>query len=66
MDLSKRLGLITFVLIKPLSLLILISAFMSRVCSENVVVFLVLYVDNILLIENNVGVLYSLKVWLSG
>ena len=35
-------------------------------CSENVVVFLVLYVDDILLIENDVGVLFSMKVWLSG
>ena len=33
--------------------------------SGNVVVFLVLYVDDILLIENNVGALYSVKVWLS-
>ena len=33
--------------------------------SRNVVVFLVLYVDDILLIGNDVGVLSSLKVWLS-
>ena len=33
--------------------------------SENIVVFLVLYVDDILLIENDVGVLFSMKVWLS-
>ena len=30
------------------------------------VVFLVLYVDNILLIGNDVGTLSSVKVWLSG
>ena len=35
-------------------------------CSGNVVVFLVLYVDDILLIGNDVGTLSSVKVWLSG
>ena len=34
-------------------------------CSDNVVVFLILYVDDILLIENDVGTLSSVKVWLS-
>ena len=38
---------------------------MYKKCSGNVVVFLVLYVDNILLIENDVGTLSSVKVWLS-
>ena len=38
---------------------------MYKECSENVVVFLVLYMDDILLIENDVGVLSMLKVWLS-
>ena len=33
-------------------------------CNSNVVVFLVLYVDDIL-IENDVGTLSSVKVWLS-
>ena len=33
--------------------------------SENVVVFLILYVDDILLIENYVGTLSSVKEWLS-
>ena len=33
--------------------------------SENVVVFLVLHVDDILLIGNDVGTLSSVKVWLS-
>ena len=33
--------------------------------NSNVVVFLVLYVDDILLIENDVGTLLSIKVWLS-
>ena len=31
----------------------------------HLVVFLILYVDDILLIENNVGTLSSVKVWLS-
>ena len=34
-------------------------------CSGNVVVFLILYVDDILLIGNDVGTLSSVKVWLS-
>ena len=38
---------------------------MYKKCSDNVVVFLVLYVDDILLIENDVGNLSSVKVWLS-
>ena len=33
--------------------------------SKNMVVFLILYVDDILLIENDVGTLSSVKVWLS-
>ena len=33
--------------------------------SDNVVVFLVLFVDDILLIKNDVGTLSSVKVWLS-
>ena len=33
--------------------------------SENMVVFLILYVDDILLIGNDVGTLSSVKVWLS-
>ena len=33
--------------------------------SGNVVIFLILYIDDILLIENNVGILSSVKVWLS-
>ena len=33
--------------------------------NENVVVFLILYVDDILLIGNDVGTLSSVKVWLS-
>ena len=35
-------------------------------CSGNVIVFLVLYVDDILLIENDVGTLSLVKLWLSG
>ena len=37
---------------------------MYRKCDGSVVVFLVLYVDDILLIGNDVGVLSSVKVWL--
>ena len=37
---------------------------MYRKCSGNVVVFLILYVDDIL-IGNDVGTLSSVKVWLS-
>ena len=33
--------------------------------SENMVVFLILYVDDILFIKNDVGILSSVKVWLS-
>lgn len=35
-------------------------------CDEKTLVFLVLYVDDILLIGNDMGVLSSVKVWLSG
>ena len=38
---------------------------MYKKSSGNVVVFLVPYVDDILLIENDVGTLLSVKVWLS-
>ena len=38
---------------------------MYKKCDGSVVVFLVLYVDDILLIGNDVGVLSSVKVWLS-
>ena len=34
-------------------------------CNGHMLVFLVLYVDNILLMENDVGTLSSVKVWLS-
>ncbi len=33
--------------------------------SDNVITFLVLYVDDILLIGNNIGMLTTVKVWLS-
>jgi len=33
--------------------------------NRSVVVFLVLYVEDIILFENNVGVLLSVKIWLS-
>ena len=35
-------------------------------CSGNVVVFLILYVDDILLIGNDIETLSSVKVWLLG
>ena len=38
---------------------------MYKKCDGSVVVFLELYVDDILLIGNDVGVLSSFKVWLS-
>ena len=38
---------------------------MYKKCDRSVVVFLVLYMDDILLIGNEVGVLSSVKVWLS-
>ena len=34
-------------------------------CNGHVVVFLILYIDDILLIENNIGTLSSVKIWLS-
>ena len=47
----------------------LINVRMNRMCTkkynESVVVFLILYVYKILLIENAVAVLSSVKVWLS-
>ena len=39
--------------------------YVYKKCDGSVVVFLVLYVDDILLIGNDVGVLSSVKVWLS-
>ena len=33
--------------------------------SESAVVFLILYMDNILLIENDIPILQSVKIWLS-
>ena len=33
--------------------------------SESAIIFLVLYVDDILLIENNILMLTSIKIWLS-
>ena len=40
--------------------------YMYKKCNRHVVVFLIIYVDDILLIENNVGILSLVKVWLSG
>ena len=36
-----------------------------KICRDKVVMFLVLYVDDILLIGNDVGVMSSVKIWLS-
>ena len=41
------------------------ESFLYKRYSGHVVVFLVLYVDDILLIRNDVGTLSSIKVWLS-
>ena len=38
---------------------------MYKKCDGSVVVFLVLFVDDILLIGNDVGVLSLVKVWIS-
>ena len=38
---------------------------MYKKISENIVTFLVLYVDDILLIGNDISMLTSIKVWLS-
>ena len=38
---------------------------MYKKTSESAVVFLILYVDDILLIENNIPMLQSIKTWLS-
>ena len=38
---------------------------MYKRSNRNVVVFLIFYVDDILLIENDVGTLSSVKLWLS-
>ena len=60
MDLSKHLDHGTSDLIKQSSHLVL-----NKRHRDKVVMFLVLYVDDILLIGNDVGVLSSVKVWLS-
>ena len=68
MDLSRRPGLGTLNLTNRSSHLDLSNALMRLVykrSSENVVVFYILYVDDILLIGNNVGTLSSVKLWLS-
>ena len=56
-------------MIKPLNLMVLIKcldeSYVYKKCDGSVVVFLVLYVDDILLIGNDVGGLSSVKVWLS-
>ena len=41
------------------------ESYVYKKCDGSVVVFLVLYVDDILLIGNDVGVFSSVKVWLS-
>ena len=39
--------------------------FVYKRCNEHVVVFLVLYIDDILLIGNDIQTLSSVKIWLS-
>ena len=68
MDLTKHLGHGTSDLIKQSSHLVLNKILMIHVYKrhqDKVVMFLVLYVDDILLIGNDVGVMSSVKVWLS-
>ena len=38
---------------------------MYKKTSESAIIFLILYVDDILLIENNISMLQSIKTWLS-
>ena len=69
MDLSKHLGHGTSDLIKQSSHLVL-KKNLDEPCvykrnQDKVVMFIVLYVDDILLIGNDVGVMSSVKVWLS-
>ena len=68
MDLSKHLDHGTSNLIKQSSHLVLNKV--DEPCvykrhQDKVVMFLVLYVDDILLIGNDVGVMLSVKFWLS-
>ena len=37
---------------------------MYKKCKQNVVIFLILYVDDILIIGNDVGALSIVKIWL--
>ena len=41
------------------------ESYVYKKMQGNIVVFLVLYVDDILLIENDVELLLSVKIWLS-
>ena len=67
MDLSKHLGHGTSNLIKQSSKSVLNKILMNHVCTKDINLkwYLVLYVDDILLIGNDVGVMSSVKVWLS-
>ena len=68
MDLSKHLGHRTSNLIKQSSHLVLNKILMIHVYKrhqDKVLMFLVLYVDDILLIGSDVGVMSSVKIWLS-
>ena len=67
MDLSKHLGHGTSDLIKQSNHLVLNKIFEPCVYKrhqDKVVMFLMLYVDDILLIGNDVGVMSLVKVWL--
>ena len=67
MDLNKYLGHGTLDLIQQSSHLVLNKILMNHVCTKDINLkwYLVLYVDDILLIGNYVGVMSSIKVWLS-
>ena len=64
MDLSRDQGLRTLNLTSWSNHLDLSNEYKRS--NEHVMVFLILYVDDILLIKNDVGTLLSVKVWLSG
>ena len=67
MGLSKHPGHEISGLIKPLKHFILTRVLMNRVykrIQDTSIIFLVLYLDDILLIENDVEVLSNVKGWL--
>ena len=65
MDLSRHLGVGIFDLTKRSSRLVSCRIRMNLACTRKVVSFLVLYVDDILLIGNDVAALSTVKVWVA-